>query len=197
MGSSRIRKNVSGGTPGARYGWGLTTVHAGYGNTISIGEARRRLRTLSATLHQKATAFLEETADLLVDQWKENIAAEGWGGGTGAEELASAFEQEDLTAAERGFTEGPKGTVSTGRYYNSIRREVDHDLEIHIGSTIPRPSGRGLKRISYPEALEFGTSVAEAYPTLRPALDEVGPTMEKRTQVLFRRLLEQTLIQGM
>jgi hypothetical protein len=140
-------------------------------------------------LKEKATAMLLEASEELVDEWKLQIDAEGYG----PESLSGG----DLGLREESveFIEG-KTSRSTGRYYNSIENEVDQDLEVHIGSNIPRPSGRGLEEASYPELLEYGTSQFEGMFILQHALDEAGPAMEAETVRIFNILLNRTLMQG-
>jgi len=197
MGGSNIR-SASGFGASARRGWGLQSVRAGGpGQTITIQEARRRIRKLRLNVRKNAARMLMAAAQPLVDQWKDNIAAEGWAGS--GLDIGGIFDDEEAAETRRsGYTleeagEGEAG--STGRYYDSIKSEVDSDLEVHVGSTIPRPSGRGLKTWSYPEALEYGTSRAQAYPTLRPALDMAGPEMERESKRLFDQFLAATLME--
>jgi hypothetical protein len=179
--------------PSARPGWGFAPVRM-TPNTITIAEARRRLKTLKANVRNNATRLLKEAGEILADEWRENIADQGWGpdGGVALEgdtELLEEFRERGLDVAE---TE----SGSTGRYYRSIAVEVDSELEVHVGSTIPRPSGRGLRRWSYPEILEFGSSNMAARPTLRPAIDSAGPAMIRRTQQLHGTLLKRFLMDG-
>lgn len=192
--NSYVRRARMGGSP--RPSFGIGTVRAGgtgmtvNGQRITIPEARRRIRSLRAGVKANATKILKAAAEPLVEKWKENIDAEGWGpSGSAAAISAEASEGYQGVAEEL-------GAQSTGRYYNSIMSEVDSDLEVHVGSNIPRPSGRGLTQWSYPEALEFGTSVAPAFPTLRPALDEAGPEMEKKTREIFYTMCDRYLMLG-
>lgn len=179
MGPSGVRG------PTARKGWGISTVRMSNGRAITIAEARRRVRAMKNGVVKKAALMLRAAAEPLAEQWRDNIAAEGWGPGgseEGDDELTALFE-------ERGLEYGTEGG-STGRYYNSIAVEVTDDLEVHVGSTIPRPSGRGLRSWSYPEALEYGTSKAEARPTLGPAIEQAGPKMESKSSAVFNALLD-------
>lgn len=185
MGPSQVRR-AGGYGQSARAGWGLSTIRmGGPGQTITIQEARRRIRSLKKGVRNKASEMLKAAGEVLRDEWRENIAGMGWTGTSGFEYLDE--EDEDRSGLRE---EGSSLERSTGRYYNSIAVEVDSDLEVHVGSTIPRPSGRGLRVISYPEALEFGTAVADAYPTLRPALDTAGPAMERKTKEVFDALCD-------
>jgi len=190
IGNSDIRRVQGGQRMGGNYrqGWGLETVTMG--TTLTVPEARRRLRNLADSLKDQATGILLGAAHVLVDEWKLQIDAEGYGpeSATGGEALG--LREESVEFLE------DKASRSTGRYYNSIRAEVDQDLEVHVGSDIPRPSGRGLEEAAYPELLEFGTSQFEGMYILTHALEEAGPVMEDETVRVFNILLNRTLMQG-
>ena len=176
----------------ARPGWGLKPVTVGGpGKVLTLEQARARIRELRSNIRNNAKRMLTEAGNILADQWRENIAAENWGPGgeaeSGDEKLMSVFARHGLDVAQ---TAGG----STGRYYNSIAVEVADDLEVHVGSTIPRPSGRGLRRWSYPEILEYGSSQMAARPTFRPAIDTAGPKMIARTEQIHRVLIERVLM---
>jgi hypothetical protein len=184
MGPSPIRG------PTARKGWGLKPVRmGGPGQTITLQEGRRRIANLRKGVKDKAAAMLMAAALPLKEAWKENIVAETWTGTAGFEML---HDEDDVRWSSMRFEEAAKNS-STGRYLNSIEAEVDSKLEVHVGSTIPRPSGRGLRRWSYPEALEFGfihpiSGEFIQFPTLQPALDSEGPKMEAETRRVFDQI---------
>lgn len=170
---------------GSRAGWGISNPgfgSVGFGEVLTLRQAQYRVRNLRLAVRKKAHEMLEAAAEPLRAQWRENIAAMGWTGTSGFELL----DEDDQDRSN--LRDDDDGSASSGRYYNSIAIEVDSALEVHVGSTIPRPSGRGLTTWSYPEALEFGTSVAPAYPTLRPALDQAGPAMESKSREVFEAL---------
>lgn len=175
----------------ARSGWGVAPVRGG--NTIMPAEAKRRIANLRMHVRKNATRMLKEAGEILAKQWRENIEGMGWG----PNGFGDALDAEDEARfASLGLQEAKDVSRSTGRYYRSIAVEVDSELEVHVGSTIPRPSGRSLRSWSYPEALEYGTSTAEAYPTLRPAIDEAGPAMQDATDRVHRVLLQRFLMGG-
>jgi len=192
IGPSDIRRVQDNRRLGGNYkqGWGLETISMG--STLTVPEARRRIRMLAGMLKEKATEMLLEASGELVDEWKLQIDAEGYGpSGSGGEIGLRGESLERLDEEISGSS-----NKSTGRYYHSIRNEVDQDLEVHVGSDIPRPSGRGLEEASYPELLEFGTSQFEGMYILTHALEEAGPAMEAETVRIFNILLKRTLMQG-
>ena len=190
IGPSDIRRVQDNTRRGGSYkqGWGLETVTMG--TTLSVPEARRRLRQLGSVLKDKATEMLLEASKELVDEWKLQIDAEGYGpeSATGGSDLG--LREESVEFLEE------KTSRTTGRYYNSIRNKVDQDLEVHVGSDIPRPSGRGLEVASYPELLEYGTSQFEGMYILTHALAEAAPAMEAETVRIYNILLKRVLMQG-
>jgi len=160
---------------GQRQGWGFTGMSS-MGPAITVREFRRRVRGLKTGVRRRAREMLYAAAEPLRDQWRENIAARGWTGEGGVTEGAFGNEME-------------YESLSSGRYYNSIVIQATADLELEVGSNIPRPSGRGLTSWSYPEALEYGTSRAPAFPTMTPAFDEAGPKMESKAKEIFDALV--------
>lgn len=187
VGNSDIRRVSQGQRIGGshRQGWGISTVSMS--TTITPQEAKRRIRMLRENIRDMGNGILLGAAHLLKDQWKYEIDAEGYGPSASGGELGLRTEvQESIEAASR----------STGRYYDSIEAEVDQDLQIHVGSTIPRPSGRGLEQASYPELLEYGTSKFEGMFILKHALDAVRPDMEAATFGVYSAILKQTLMEG-
>jgi hypothetical protein len=196
LGPSDIRR-AQGAGPSARKGWGLSTIRmGGVGQTLTLEEGRRRIASLRTGVKDKASAMLMAAAIPLKEKWKDNIAAEGWTGTAGFEQLHE--EDEEVRWSSMRLEKAGKPS-STGRYYNSIEAEVDSQMEVHVGSTIPRPSGRGLRRWSYPEALELGfvhplSGDFIQIPTLRPAIDEVGDVMEKKTMDVFSSICDAYLM---
>jgi hypothetical protein len=143
-------------------------------------------------IRKNAAKILKKGGEILADQWRENIDLESWNPETamqGAEEFVKATGMGDVSRIK-------DVSKSTGRYYRSIMVEVSNDLEVHVGSNIPRPSGRGLTQVSYPELLEFGTVNFEAIPTLRPAIDEAGPAMEREMRKAFDGMNTAYLLRG-
>lgn len=81
---------------------------------------------------------------------------------------------------------------ATGRYHDSIRREVTGDLEVHVGSDAVNPDDG----YPYPIALEYGTSRMVARPTWRPTIDEVGEEALSLVQAGYFSMFEEMLNHG-
>lgn len=176
---------------GRRAGWGASAAF-GPGQALTPRQAQHRIRALRVGIIRRANEILQAAAVPLHNRWKANIAARGWVGDMEFGDDESPWEGSNIPEVEI----GGGGEYSTGRYYNSITTEVSNRMEVHVGSTIPRPSGRGLRVWSYPEALEFGTQKMPAMPTLRPALDSEGPAMERKSREVFNALAELYLMGG-
>jgi len=77
----------------------------------------------------------------------------------------------------------------TGNYYDSIRREVTGDMEVHVGTDARNPQDGA----PYPQYLEFGTSRMAARPTWKPAIDEVGDEAGNLIMAGYFALFEEIL----